>query len=116
MNCNVIRSRGRIIACLMCLMVSFSAYAEVTVTGTIGRLMNFEWHGGPLVTLSNMSPTAGLCPRNDYYILPLTHKYFAQDYALLLSAKIANRPVGIAFENGDCFDQMPRVRHIFIDN
>jgi hypothetical protein len=84
----------------------------MVVSGTINRLMNYEWHGGTLFVLSNMASTNGYCPRNDWYILPLAHKYFDQDYALLLAAKIANRPLSVVLEIGDCAQGLLRIRHV----
>ena len=100
---------------LAILLFSTASLAEMVVSGTITRLQNYEGHNGTLFVLSNMATTNGYCARNDWYILPLAHKYFDQDYALLLAAKIANRPVSVVLEIGDCVQGLPRIRHVYID-
>jgi len=91
-----------------------NANAEVQSYGAVNVIYNYEFHAGTLIVLSNMANTSGYCPRNDYYILPLTHKYYSQDYAMLLSAKMAGKSVGLVFEPGDCADGMPRIRHVLV--
>ena len=102
------------------ILISLLSYAvnaaELTSTGSINRLLNYEEHSGPLITLSNMAPTSGSCPRNDLYILPLTHKYIAQNYALLLSAKMTGKSVSITVDRGNCVEGFPRIKHLLVDN
>lgn len=89
--------------------------ADVTVTGNIVTIQNYEGHDGPLVALNNMTQTSGLCQRNDFYILPLNHQYAAQNYAMLLGAKIAGKTVNITVADGDCVQSLPRIKHISIN-
>lgn len=101
---------------LISLLTGVANAAEITSTGTINQLQNYEGHDGPLIILSNMVPTSGSCPRNDYYILPLTHKYMAQNYTLLLSAQMAGKSVSVTVESGDCVQGLPRIKHLRIHN
>ena len=107
----------RMYSMVLILLLSGVANAvEIQSSGTINRLLNYEGHNGHLIVLSDMSPTSGSCPRNDYYILPLTHKYIDQNYALLLSAVMAGKPVSVTVDSGDCFENIPRIKHLLIDN
>jgi hypothetical protein len=92
--------------------------AETTVSGKVMRILNYEGHQGPLVIMENMTVTNGFCPRNDYYILPLTHKYFKQNNDLLLAAKLTDKSVSITMDNGpsNCVDGFNRIKHLSIDN
>jgi hypothetical protein len=92
--------------------------AETTVSGKVIRILNYEGHQGPLAILDNMTATNGLCPRNDYYILPLTHKYFKQNNDLLLAAKLTDKSVSITMDSGpaNCVDGFNKIKHLSIDN
>ena len=63
-----------------------------------------------------MTATVGSCVRNDYYMLPLTHKFMAQNYALLLSSKMAGKAVSITVDSGDCPQGLPRIKHLKIED
>lgn len=99
---------------LFSLLSGVANAAFTTSTGTISLILNYEGHDGPLITLSNMASTSGYCPRNDLYILPLTHKFMSQNYALLLSAKMTGKSVTAEFESGDCVQGLPRIRHLHL--
>lgn len=103
----------RVYLIFLLLLLSGGVNAAVaTATGTISSILTYEGHGGPLIALSDMTPTTGFCSRNDYYILPSTHKYMAQNYALLLGAKMAGQKVSITVDSVDCFEGFSRIRHI----
>ena len=109
---------NRIILIVMLFMAGIaSAEAEELVgSGTVNMILNYEAHSGPLIILSNMQSTIGSCQRNDYYMLPLNHKYFSQNYALILSAKMAGKSLQIVVDRSDCIEGMPRVKHVLIEN
>jgi hypothetical protein len=92
--------------------------AEVTVSGRVIRILNYEAHQGPLFIIENMAVTTGFCPRNDLYILPLTHKYFKQNNDLLLAAKLTDKTVSIYVDSGPatCVDGFNRIKHLALDN
>ncbi|MCG7588007.1 hypothetical protein [Photobacterium sp. OFAV2-7] len=100
--------------CLLSLLPT-TAIAQVgDVTGKITRITNWEGHKGSLIGFSDMSPANSFCPRNDYFILPADHDFHDQNYSLLLAAFMSNKSVTISVSQGDCLDEMPRVRHIWI--
>ncbi|GAB2504021.1 hypothetical protein [Microbulbifer agarilyticus] len=102
----------RILAISLC-FISYSVSAStIGVVGQVQLLTNYEGHQGTIFTIYDMSKLEGACERSDYFILPLEHKYFDQNYSLLLSAKVAEREVRIMFEIGDCVDSLPRVKHL----
>lgn len=103
---------------LLLIFPIFANAAEITVSGKVIRILNYEGHQGPLAILDNMTVTNGLCLRNDYYILPLTHKYFKQNNDLLLAAKLTDKSVSITMDNGpsNCVDGFNRIKHLSIDN
>ena len=82
--------------------------------GSIIRLVNFEGHVGTLVRLSNMTTTEGSCPRNDFYILEETHKFYEQNYSALLAYKLADKEVAIVVDEGDCIQNLPRLKHLYL--
>lgn len=99
------------------LTVNCAASVATTLqsTGTISKLSNFEAHGGPIVQLNDMSKTSGSCTRNDFFILETTHKFYDQNYSLLLAAKMAGKEVTVTVDNGDCVENMPRLKHLYIE-
>jgi hypothetical protein len=99
----------------------FSDATEIAVSGKVVRILNYEGHQGPLVIMENMTTTTGLCQRNDYYILPLAHKYFKQNNDLLLAAKLTDKSVTIGVDSdpanpANCVDGFNRIKHVSIDN
>jgi hypothetical protein len=91
------------------------------VSGKVVRILNYEAHQGPLVIMENMTATANtssFCQRNDYYILPLTHKFFKQNNDLLLAAKLTDKSVSIGLDSGpaNCVDGFNKIKNLSIDN
>jgi hypothetical protein len=105
---------------LLLLLVSpiFANAAEITVSGKVVRIFNYEGHQGPLFVMENMTSTNGFCPRNDLYILPLTHKYFKQNNDLLLAAKLTDKNVSITMDSGPatCVEGFNKIKHLSLDN
>ena len=89
-----------------------AASSNVPIVGKILMLTNYEQHQGTILALDDMSASEGSCVRNDFLILPLEHKYFDQNYSLLLAAKMADKEVRVLFDFGDCVDSLPRVKHL----
>jgi hypothetical protein len=111
----------KLLLLLLLILPIFANAAEITVSGKVVRILNYEGHQGPLVIMENMTTTANansFCPRNDYYILPLTHKYFKQNNDLLLAAKLTDKSVSITMDSspGTCLDGFNKIKHLSIDN
>ena len=100
----------------MLLFLASPARAELlTGSGKVKVLLHWEGHSGPLLTLGQMQATEGSCPRNDYYMLPRNHSFFNVDYALILGAMLAGKPIGVLIERGDCVEGLPRISHVYVD-
>ena len=98
--------------------ITFSTYssaADVSVSTPITRILNYEGHSGTLYVPENASSTNGFCPRNDFYILPLSHQYYTQNYSLLLAAKLAGKKVVLVLSNGNCVENMPKILHVSLE-
>lgn len=62
-----------------------------------------------------MSKTSELCARNDHYILPKNHPFAKENYSLLVAARVADKPITVAFSDdatNKCFENFPRVFHM----
>ena len=97
-----------------CLLSFSSSLYSSTVesVGELVRLTNYEGHQGPIFALDDMSSSEGSCSRNDFFILPFGHKFFEENYSLLLAAKLAGKSVRVQFEMHDCVDSVPRLKHL----
>ena len=107
----------RILYVLLAFFISVSSAmaSQVSLTTNIVRILNYEGHSGTLLTAEGTTATNGFCPRNDYYILPLTHQYYSQNYSLLLGAKLAGKKVTLILSSGNCVENMPKIMHIHLD-
>ncbi|EDP59775.1 hypothetical protein [Vibrio sp. AND4] len=93
----------------------FSTYAaEITVHGKIKWINNWQGHSGFLVALEDMSRTSGICKRNDQYILPQNHQFAKENFSMLLSSRIADKPVTLVLRSGDCLEGFIKIAHIRI--
>jgi hypothetical protein len=103
---------------LLLIFPIFANAAEITVRGKVLIIFNHEIHQGPLFVIEYMTTTNGFCPRNDLYILPLTHKYFKQNNDLLLAAKLTDKSVSITMDSSPstCVDGFNKIKHLSIDN
>ena len=97
---------------LILLVFGSAAHATLNAFGEVTILEMWEGHSGPLVELSNMSTTAGECPRNDLYILVPGHAHFEEIFSMLLSARVAGSNVRLYFLPGVCVEGFPRISHI----
>ncbi|MGF1708953.1 hypothetical protein [Enterovibrio baiacu] len=89
----------------------------INVEGELTVILNWEGHNGHLVKISNMQSTAGICPRNDYYILHQNHQFVKENYSLLLSARVSGKPVKVVVSddaNNKCEDGFPRIFHLYL--
>ena len=105
----------KILCSVFILLFSSAALSEnVLAVGKITLLTNYEGHQGTIFTLDDMTKSEGSCSRNDFFILPLDHKYFDQNYSMLLAAMLASREVRVLFDMQDCVDSLPRLKHLSI--
>lgn len=105
------------LAALFALGASSASAVELTVFGKVIEVFTHEAHSGPLVRFdaARMVPTAGICPRNEYYSLPLTHKFYSQNYQMLLAAKLSDKTIYITVDNpGNCVEGFNRIKHLSI--
>jgi hypothetical protein len=93
-----------------------TAAAEINFTGKVLQIFNYEAHSGPLLQIDNMLPTLGLCARNDFYILPVTHKYYKENRELILAAKLANKTLLVLVDSSPatCVEGFNRIKHLSI--
>ncbi len=103
-----------IIVFLTIIFVANAHAGYKTVTGKITRIQNWEGHGGPLIRMSDMSSTNGLCSRNDSYILPLTHKFFKENFSMLLASKMSDKEVTLFLPDTSCSEGFPRISNMQI--
>lgn len=108
----------KLLALLLCgLMHTAANAAMVNVTGKIQMLNSWERHGGLLVKMKaeDMRKTEGMCERNDYYILVNAHRYMERNFSMMLSARIAEKPITLRFSDdatNKCVERFPRIFHI----
>ncbi|ELB2153835.1 hypothetical protein QNZ88_004970 [Vibrio parahaemolyticus] len=96
-------------------LTTFSTFAsDITVFGKIKWINNWQGHSGFLVALENMTPTEGICKRNDQYILPQNHQFAKENFSMLLSSRIADKPVTLVISSGECLEGFPKIAHIRI--
>ena len=89
--------------------VSSADAASGSKHGKITAFLWYEGHTGLLIQQEGMADVGG-CGRSDYYILDDGHPYFKEIYALLLSAHIAEQPIGLTL-NG-CVQGVSRIQHV----
>ncbi|WP_325892213.1 hypothetical protein [Grimontia sp. NTOU-MAR1] len=90
---------------------------NIHVTGELTTVLNWEGHNGHLIKTSNMQSTAGICPRNDFYILHQNHQFIKENYSLLLSARVSGKPITIIVSDdasNKCEDGFPRIFHLLL--
>jgi hypothetical protein len=70
----------------------------------------YEGHGGVFVAQPTMvNPDS--CTRGDQYLLRQTHPQFKELYAMLLSARVADR--NLYFHLSGCVEGFPSISHIY---
>ena len=103
-------------AYFLALVLSGNVMADIlSVNGKVTVINNWEGHSGNLIKLSDMSVTSGLCSRNDFYILDKGHAFHADNYALLLSARVSEKFVSVQFSKmaiNKCLEGFPRIVHM----
>lgn len=111
-----------ILTALIGLLLVFSASASSL--GKIEMLHIWETHGGLLIAFdktaemaSNVESTQNLptgTVRRDYVILPKTHPYFKEMFAMLMSAKMTGTSVRLGYDpQGPTFERFVKIKHIY---
>jgi len=104
---------------MLALLLVTPAYADyIAVTGKIDLIQNWEGHSGTLIRMVDRSKTIGVCERNDWYILPNSHKYADKNYSILLAAKMASADVTLHVQDAAsavCVEMFPRIYHVTLN-